>query len=140
MTSFDCKQVHGITFVDPDTNRELFGCKIVGPEYALRMWLPYLLQKVEDPIGGWVLLNRHYKPLGHSANKSAVYESIPRHMRVRFISKSVQLKLRCEGGNSQLNKMIFLYHDGSVPYCSSGHWSDYQKRLQIISKLMCFGD
>lgn len=139
-SSFGHQRVHGVTGIQFEFERECFGHKNVGPECVLRMWLPYVVQKMEDSIGGWIILNRHYKPLGHSANTFAVYKSIPRHMRIRLIVKSTQLKLWGGSGSPLFDKAIFLYHDGSVPYRSQPHWSAYQKRLQIIAGLKCMGD
>ena len=48
--------------------------------------LPYCLTKVNDDIGGWILLNRQYKPLGWDNKQHAKYEDVPKNARIKKLT------------------------------------------------------
>ena len=113
----------------------------MSEEYR-RVWLPYCLKKMNDQAGGWIVLNRRYKPLGMPLDQWAVYEDVPRHQRVRRITLPQQKRLYhgCVGNGPWLpNDTIWLYHDGSIPTHSKLNWDAYQQRLSVLSSLSCFG-
>ena len=112
------------------------------PEEYRRIWLPYCVKKMKDNIGGWIVLNRRYKPLGMSLDKWVIYEEVPKAVRIKRITIQAQAKL---DHGSRLgafwlpDDMIWLYHDGCVPTSSAAHWKAYQTRLFLLSRLKCFG-
>jgi len=93
---------------------------------------PYCLQKINDDIGGWIILNRRYKPLGVSHKTWAVYEDVPKELRIASLSVEEQERLsyqQIEGDT------IYLYNDGCVP---EECWPEYRQKLEILSTLECF--
>lgn len=115
---------------------------IWNTEQCRRLWFPYAVQKVNDAIGGWIILNRHYKPLGAPSNRWVKYEGIPPFMRIKRITRAQQRKL--DHGERlaaplRLDEIIWLYHDSIIPTSSQSNWTSYQKRLFILARLDCFG-
>jgi hypothetical protein len=113
----------------------------MSEEYR-RIWLPYCIKKMNDAIGGWIVLNRRYKPLGMPTDDWVVYEDVPRYVRIKRITLSQQKKIHhgCIDAAPWLpNDMIWLYHDGCRPTASSSDWNAYQRRLLVLSSLNCFG-
>jgi hypothetical protein len=113
-----------------------------SPEEYRRIWLPYAVKKMKDKIGGWIPLNRGYKPLGCTLDKWVEYESVPRACRIKTITVPQQKKIHhgCESAaRFEPNTMIWLYHDLSIPTRSAEHWDAYQQRLYLLSRLKCFG-
>ena len=112
----------------------------MSEEYR-RIWLPYCVQKMNDHAGGWIVLNREYKPLGMPLDQWAVYEDVPMHQRIRRITLCQQKKLYHGSEDSAPwlpNNTIWLYHDGSIPTYSKIKWDAYQRRLFVLSSLSCF--
>jgi|TARA_R100001460_G_scaffold107438_1_gene156201 hypothetical protein len=112
-------------------------------EFAYQL-LPYCLQKMEDKIGGWIVLNRQYKPFNFdiSTNKWAKYEDVPKNSRIKRLSIT-QMKLlhhycywdikeKFEITND--TKKIYLYSDNCNPILSDTAWSQYSKKLQRLAK------
>jgi hypothetical protein len=113
-----------------------------SPEEYRRIWLPYAVKKINDKIGGWVPLNRRYKPLGVRTDQWIEYEDVPREVRIKSISVPQQKKIHhgCElAARFEPNTMIWLYHDSIIPTQSAKHWDSYQQRLYLLSRLKCFG-
>lgn len=111
-------------------------------EECRRIWLPYVVRKMNDKIGGWIVLNRRYKPLGMRLDAWVDYEDIPKQVRIKAITLPQQKKLfHGDTINSPWlpNRMIWLYSDGSVPTRSPSNWEAYQQRLRLLSSLDCFG-
>ena len=113
-----------------------------SPEEYRRIWLPYAVKKIDDKIGGWIPLNREYKPLGMPTEGWVEYEDVPKALRIKRITIAQQKVLHqwCEqAGPWRPNDLIWLYHDGSVPTSSVANWKAYQERLFLLSRLDCFG-
>ena len=47
-------------------------------EQFRRIWMPYCVYKINDDIGGWIPLNRHYKLIGASGNIWLEYKDVPK--------------------------------------------------------------
>lgn len=102
-------------------------------------WMPYALAKVEDDNGGWIPLNRHYKPLGMSSKEWVDYSSIPVECRIKRINPVTVKRLSWkQEGHDTSESMIFLYNDGCIPTKSKKDWFAYSKKLDIISSLKTF--
>jgi len=112
-------------------------------EFAYQL-LPYCLQKMEDDIGGWIVLNRQYKPFNFdtSNNKWAKYEDVPKNSRIKRLNIT-QMKLLYhydyweKKDNFKITKdtkTIYLYSDCSYPTLSEIAWSKYSEKLQRLAK------
>lgn len=102
-------------------------------------WMPYALAKVEDDKGGWIALNRHYKPLGFDSRTHANYSTVPLSSRIQTIRESTAKTLSWNGrGIVQRESMIFLYSDCCVPTSSKRDWNSYCEKLSIIASLKTF--
>ena len=110
--------------------------------------LPYcLIQLQVDSIGGWIVLNRHYEPLGESRNPKPFdsYEKVPASGRIeRLTVEQVEL-LSCdhieniyvdEEGFVVNMGMLQLYKDGCLP---EDDWDAYAKKLEILLDLPTMG-
>jgi CRISPR/Cas system-associated endonuclease/helicase Cas3 len=111
-------------------------------EQFRRLWMPYLVYKINDDIGGWIPLNRHYKPIGTPGTAWVKYEETPKHLRIKTITLSQQKKLFhwvTEDASWLPNDMVWLYSDSCIPTSSAANWNQYQQKLQLLAKLNCFG-
>ena len=107
-----------------------------------RIFLPYAVVKMNDESGGWIPLNRRYKPVGMSTEDWVEYEQFPKALRIKQITLPQQKKIHhgCERASPwRPNEIIWLYHDTCVPTDSPLHWKSYQDRLFVLSRLKCFG-
>jgi hypothetical protein len=107
-----------------------------------RIWLPYAVKKMNDDAGGWIPLNRRYKPLGEPTDNWVKYEDFPKALRIKSITLQQQKKIHHGNSNAAPwlpNEMIWLYHDSVIPTKSPAHWRAYQERLFVLSRLKCFG-
>lgn len=114
---------------------------LIGTEEFRKLWLPYCVKKMNDQIGGWIVLNRKYKPLGFRLDLWACYENVPRFQRIRSIPLPQQRKIfhgSLIHGPWLPNEMIWLYHDGCIPTRSLTNWDSYQSRLRVLSSLDLF--
>jgi hypothetical protein len=113
-----------------------------SPDEYRRIWLPYAVKKMDDKVGGWIALNRGYKPLGCTLDRWVEYENVPRAGRIKSITLPQQKKIHhgCESAAPfEPDTMIWLYDDSTVPTRSAKHWDAYQQRLYLLSRLKCFG-
>lgn len=101
-------------------------------------WMPYVLAKVEDDKGGWIALNRHYKPLGLDSRVHADYSAVPLTSRIKLIHESTAKALSWNDTGAVDGKMIFLYNDSCVPTSSKGNWDAYCIKLSTIASLKTF--
>jgi len=112
-------------------------------EFAYQL-LPYCLQKMEDKIGGWIVLNRQYKPFNFdtSTDKWANYEDVPENSRIKKLSIT-QMKflyhydyweIKQKFIISKDTKKIYLYSDCCYPTLSDTAWNQYSKKLQRLAK------
>ncbi len=106
-----------------------------------RIWLPYVIKKMADPVGGWIVLNRGYKPVGYPTEGWVDYEDVPKSVRIKQVTLPQQKKLFHGSGLGSFrpDDMIFLYHDRCIPSSSICNWKAYQERLFLLSRLDCFG-
>lgn len=99
-------------------------------------WMPYVIAKVEDDKGGWIALNRHYKPLGISSKEWVDYLSIPVECRIKSIKPSTARRLSWKQENHDTSEsMIFLYNDSCVPTSSKHDWKSYCEKIAILASL-----
>lgn len=115
------------------------------PAFAFKVWMPYVVKKLEDETGGWVLLNREYRILGTPLMTSAptAHVSVHKYARIRRISQRTQVAI--SKGGTQATKLIldsavWLYDDMHRPDDSAQDWDDYARRLKLLSTLRCFGE
>jgi hypothetical protein len=102
-------------------------------------WLPYALVKIDDEQGGWIPLNRHYKPLGMPSRTWVDYSSVPVECRIKNISSATAKRLSWKQEGHDVNEsMIFLYNDRCIPTGSKKDWLAYSAKLDIISSLKTF--
>jgi hypothetical protein len=104
-------------------------------------FLPYCLREVED--GRWLLLNRHYKPVGFMTKGFVDYENPPVPVSVKFkrpLSAATIKALSVDGASQPRDPdnsgcdapFIFLYHDGCPPHREP---AAYLSRLKRLMKL-----
>lgn len=102
------------------------------------IWMPYALAKVEDTNGGWIALNRHYKPLGFDSRVHVDYSTVPATSRIKTIREGTAKALSWNGTGAVDGRMIFLYNDSRVPTSSKGDWDAYCAKLSTIATLKTF--
>lgn len=95
------------------------------------VYLPYCLEKLSS--GGYVVLNRDYKPIGFNSSAQLDYESYPVAVRFRRLTASTIRRLSCEGSDAP--DKIYLYNGACVPTRSVGNMRAYLKRLSILGGL-----
>ena len=97
--------------------------------------LPYCLRKVDDNIGGWVILNRDYKPLAlnQGQDKYVRYEDVPKEARVA-VSEKERKKIQTLSSSDDA-ETLYLYNDSTHPAFSKKHWDRYSQKLLNITKL-----
>ena len=95
------------------------------------IYLPYCLLKHES--GGYLILNRDYKPLGFSTGKYLTYEDYPIEANFLRMSKATAVKLSYK--KSDNSDEIFLYNDSCVPTSSEQNMKQYLEKLKILAKL-----
>jgi hypothetical protein len=103
-----------------------------------RVWLPYCVKKMSDEIGGWIVLNRGYKPLGGRLDLWVNYQEVPAWQRIKRITLSQQEKIDhgCRLASGwRPDEIVWLYHDGCIPTYSNRNWSAYSERLSVLYSL-----
>jgi len=93
------------------------------------IFLPYVLKRVED--GRYVILNRHYKPLGHHASTWVDYAGHAVSIPGLTADTARQLSWKDDDNLA----VIHLYNDGCVPTDSKADWAAYQQRLERLAAL-----
>jgi hypothetical protein len=124
------------------SNRHQLTAMYQDTEQFRRIWMPYCVHKINDDIGGWIPLNRHYKLIGASGNIWVECEDVPKFQRIKKITLPQQKKLFHSIANDASwmpNSKIWLYSDSCVPTSSTTNWHSYQQKLQLLAKLDCFG-
>jgi len=95
----------------------------------MRWWLPYVVHDIEDDSADRIVLNRHYKPVGHTENEHVEYQQFEHlHVRVDFR----QLKSFCNRGVAT----GYLYDDGNAPWSSRNDALEYVARLEQLSRVL----
>ena len=88
----------------------------------------YCVKRIQD--GRYVLLNRHYKPIGQVNRSSwANYEDHAIKLR---ITQKIADRLSWEE-HTDINN-IYLYNDGCIPTLSNANMESYLKKLAILMK------
>jgi len=100
--------------------------------------LPYCLTKVNDDIGGWILLNRQYKPLGWDNKEHAKYEDVPKNARIRKLTITQKRFYSWNNHTKENDDFVYLYYDGNIPTSSKENWEEYSKKLEKLSNLKTF--
>ena len=99
--------------------------------------LPYCLQKMEDNIGGWISLNRNYKPFNHATKDGwAEYEKVPKNARIKRLTLIQMKSLSCKQEIDKTTQTIYLYSDACYPTLSEQAWRQYSEKLQRLAKYM----
>jgi hypothetical protein len=93
--------------------------------------LPYCLER--QPDGRYVILNRHYKPLGFMTHDRVDYNAYPIAVKFKRLTRATATKLSARG-NDDLEK-IWLYDDASVPTTSARNMQQYLERLKVLMSL-----
>ncbi len=88
----------------------------------------YCVKRIED--GRYVLLNRHYKPLG-TVDRSTWVNYEDHAIKLRMTQK-IANSISWEENTSVEN--IFLYNDGCIPTTSTENMESYLKKLAILMK------
>ena len=100
--------------------------------------LPYCLTKVNDHIGGWILLNRQYKPLGWDNKQHAKYEDVPKNARIKKLTITQKRFYSWNNHTKENDDFVYLYYDGNIPTSSKENWEEYSKKLEKLSNLKTF--
>ena len=106
-----------------------------GYEYNC-IFLPYLLQKIEDGIGGWVILNRKYRFLGTTSWSR--YELAPKYFRLPEVSDELRHHLTTGFKHPLYEDKVYLYNDGCSPLsknASNKAREQYALKLAMVSAL-----
>jgi hypothetical protein len=99
---------------------------------AFRIFMPYCLDK--QPDGGYVALNRDYKPLGFDTGDFVNYQRFPITHSLKGLSPTAASEISCHG-TPDLSR-IYLYNDGCNPANGKARdMSDYMRRLERLSRL-----
>lgn len=96
----------------------------------LSIAFPYCLHREG---GGWVILNREYKPIGFCTSDFVDYSTLPIVHRVQGLTLSVRSRLDCLGRAQR--DWIYLYNDGCNPRNGSANMRAYLRRFILLAKL-----
>ena len=95
-----------------------------------QIFMPYCLQRLQD--GGYLFLNRRYKPLGVTSDEWVDYDTHPSKFHfARTLSARQVEALSCRGSADA--ERIYLYNDGCIPTDSDVAWKAYSVRLQRLA-------
>ena len=92
---------------------------------------PYALRKLPD--GKWILLNRHYRPVGINLPEPVALDAYPVSIALPQLDESTLRALSHDGDIE--HDTIYLYNDGSVPTMSQADMDAYLARLSILLRL-----
>ncbi len=95
------------------------------------VYLPYCLKK--QPNGGYVVLNRDYKPLGFSTNKFISYDEFPVTAKIEGITS--KLAKRLSWNDSDDVDTVYLYNDETNPVNSADNMKTYIEKLTVLVSL-----
>ena len=102
------------------------------------IFLPYVIQKIDDETGGWVVLNREYKFLG--TTNWSVYENTPPNFRIATITDETKQRLNA-GCYMTFDDKIYLFYDRTSPLTKNAfeeNRQEYSRKIQILSQLKTF--
>ena len=95
------------------------------------VFLPYCL--LRHFSGGYIVLNRFYKPLGFGTSEHLIYESYPIEAKFLRMTKKTAIKLSARGYDDLAG--IFLYDDSCPPTSSVAAMKQYLEKLALLAKL-----
>lgn len=94
-------------------------------------YLPYRLHERRD--GRWLMLGRHYKPLGILSSGHFDYESDELNYCVVDIpAQNIEALRRLNALDRYGRKGTYLYGPGLIPWKSKDHWAIYEHRLLSV--------
>lgn len=93
--------------------------------------MPYCLQPLAE--GGYLPLNRSYKPLGKSG-EWVDYEQAPAYARLNITCE--QANRLDHTGQSDPGGQVFLYDDATSPWHSDDLWEAYLGRLTLLAQMV----
>lgn len=96
-----------------------------------RIYMPYALLRVVDDPPRYVIVNRHYKPLGQVSKQFVDYHA--HAVYLRGLTPRVAVKLSYDQ-NPNL-KSIYLYNDLCAPTRSVVHMQAYLERLAVLARI-----
>lgn len=120
------------------TSRERFApigtVSIEDYEELYRCFLPYIIFQCKD--GTFLLLNRHYKPLGMVPRPGdwADYATSTQRFRVRGLTPEIAARISVKGDPDV--SWIALYNDGCRPQDSNKNRCALLKRLKMFFDLV----
>lgn len=129
------------TFVSPQ-NAVAFAisylkCLLTVPRYnihssapvywEMRSWLPYGCLEFKDDA--YILVNRHYKPVGQVGQEWANYEDFP-HLRMHLVEDQRKRFTLPRASDA------FLFNDGCPPWHSRADAATYLDRLQSLGDVL----
>jgi len=95
------------------------------------VYLPYCIEQTED--GSWLVLNRHYKPVGFNTEDHIKYSEYPVASTIKGLGPATLKKLSYTGVVS--GNRVYLYNDGSNPLNGPTEMAAYLKRIEVLAKL-----
>lgn len=99
-------------------------------EELRRTHMPYCIQRLQD--GRYIILNRHYKPLGVQTDDWVEYETHPSAVAIN-ITPARARALDWDGRED--TECVYLYNDGCIPTESDAHMTAYLRRLAVLMKI-----
>lgn len=102
------------------------------PKHDIRSThMPYCL--IRQASGGYVLVNRDYKPLGFTASRFETYANYPIEVSFKKLTPAVAAQLSYKGAPDL--ERIYLYGDSCTPSGDLDHIRAYLDRLAILMAL-----
>lgn len=113
-----------------------------------RINMPYVIEKVDEFGGEWVVLNRDYAPLGYPKSAGLKWKLFPQeYLRLKRITAYKINQLKRAGAKLHKNEetgavqKIYLYNDAAVPVdrlnvkLNKSNWDRYCKLLEILATI-----
>jgi hypothetical protein len=103
-------------------------------EELYRAFLPYIIRQEKD--GTYLLLNRHFKPVGMVPRPGdwVDYATSTQRFRVRGLTPEIAAKISVKGDPD--TGWIVLYHDGCRPQDSDKHRRALLRRVKLFFDLV----
>lgn len=101
-------------------------------EELFKQFFPYCIQRLKS--GGWIVLNRRYKPLGQPGHAWVDYESHPSAVKFARMSIATARKLSWKPiPDDKVPETIHLYKGSLTP--DDPGMSEYLERLARLAKI-----
>ncbi|MCK9385488.1 MAG: hypothetical protein M0Q15_12790 [Nevskia sp.] len=95
------------------------------------VYFPYCIERQAD--GTWLVLNRHYKPVGFNTDDFITYEQFPVSAKLSGLGPAKLKKLSYSGVAT--GDRIYLYNDGCVPTHDAASMRAYLEKLKLLAGL-----